>query len=115
MEFQDGDMTSLKGMVALPAERARETQMAYVDGYLLALQDVLRAIGEHRDWATSLTQNIETVSYFAGATKMHKKVRTSIEAMIVATRKKLHVLKAADIVAQDAEILMRLKETDGAD
>lgn len=115
MEFQD-DVTSLSGMTPLPNPRAREVQLAYTDGYLLALQDVLRAIAEHKAWATP-PQNIETQSYFGGATRMHKKVRMSIEAMIVATKQKLHMIKEIDtslqILKQDIEILERLKETDG--
>jgi hypothetical protein len=119
MEFQDDDMTSLKGMIALPATRARETQMAYVDGYLLALQDVLREIKKHKDAVAAQPQIAETHSYFVGAAKMHREVRKSIEAMIVTTKKKLHMLQVHEIgnriVEQDAALLERLKETDGAD
>jgi hypothetical protein len=87
------DPSSLKGMVRLPDSRGREVQMAYVDGYLLALQDVLRQIAEHRAWATPNPQNIETQSYFGGATRMHRRVRKTIESMIVEAKRKLDMLQ----------------------
>jgi hypothetical protein len=117
IEAAVGAESSLKGMVRLPDSRGREVQMAYVDGYLLGCQDVLRHIQRHRAWANPTPQDIQTQSYFGGATKMYRRVRLTIEAMIVDAKQRLHMLKVQDsgerIVAEGKEILDRLKESDG--
>ena len=41
-----GEHTSWKGIVRLPDPHAREVQMAYVDGYILAMEDLLEELSK---------------------------------------------------------------------
>jgi len=83
----------------LPSRQALEVQMAYVDGYILALEDLLRDIKDlRREAAENASDDVvrrHMYGFVTGASLIHKEVRRIAGHSLHQARATLKLLEEA--------------------
>jgi hypothetical protein len=100
------DHTLWKGITPLPDPRAREVQQAYIDGYCLAMEDVLEEMTRIAEYQIAATENL-AVGASSIVTTTHRPLRKFVGKALQQARdtlrhlRRLHEQVPGDVVSLD--------------